>query len=70
MGGRWGKVKGVNSTSWLLWNGCGDAECGIGNTDSGILVAMCGVRGVRIYWDDHLAGYVVSGHWGVHLKLV
>ena len=26
--------------------------------------------GCEIYWDDHLVSYVMSNHWGVHLKLI
>ena len=72
---RWGggmvkKVEGLRSTNCQLQNSHGDVKCSLGNVVYNILITMHGVRGVRDLLDDHLLSYVMSNHWGVHLKLI
>ena len=63
-------MKGLTSTNWLLQNSHGDVKYSTGNVVNNVLELCVVPDGQEIYWNDHLVSYVMSNHWGVHLKPV
>ena len=47
IGGTGEKGEGIKKYKLAVMNGCGGVMCSTGNIVKGLLVAMCGVRGVR-----------------------
>ena len=63
------KVKGLRSTNWMFQNSHGDVKYKMGNIVNNSVITVVS-DGCEICWDEHLESYVMSNHWGIHLKLM